>query len=86
MVEVIEPEQASRHQGGRPITACWRFDEEGKLVVLNPKWKDYYHYNYLTKYGCKVTCDLCNRAVVQSKLYRHQQSEICKRNRSNVKI
>ena len=38
------------------------------------------------KYGNKVTCELCNRVVVQSKLNRHRQSEICKRKRANVKI
>ena len=74
-------ENKVRDTGGRPITAPWRFDAEGNLVIQAPTWSDYFRHNYAKKYGCKVTCDLCKREVVQSKLNRHQQSEICKRMR-----
>ena len=66
---------------GRPIEVPWRFDEEGNLIVLNAKWTDYYHHNYINKYGNKVMSELCNRVVVQSKLNRHHLREICKRKR-----
>ena len=85
MVEVIDTqniEKTLKHPGGRPITVPWRFDGKGDLIILNPKWTDYFHFNYINKYGCKVKCNLCNREVVQSKLNRHQQSGICKRKRA----
>ena len=86
MADIDTQEKSIKHPGGRPIKVPWRFDEDGNLVVLTAKWTDYYHHNYINKYGNKVTCELCNRVVVQSKLNRHQQSEICKRKRADIKI
>ena len=83
MVEVIDTQAIEKAlKPNYKIRCAWRFDSEGNLIVLNPTWSDYYHYNYITKYGCKVACELCNREVVQSKLNRHQKSEICKRKRA----
>ena len=65
-----------RRAGGRPISAAWRFDAEGKLVVLNPTRRDYNIGNYKQK--GTLQCELCGREMVWKHIKRHQEdSKIC---------
>ena len=69
----------SNNPNGRPIRVPWRFDSDGNLIIKNPTFSDYCKYNYATKYGLKIECELCGRKVVSEQLKRHKTSAICKK-------
>jgi len=79
--EVQSTKRTSNNPKGRPISVPWRFDSDGNLIVENPTFSDYYKYNYYNKYSCKTLCVLCCRNALIKHMKRHQNSNICKKNR-----
>jgi hypothetical protein len=51
MASIAQIKRAPNNPNGKPISAPWRFNEEGKLVVMNPSFTDYKAYKYKHKYG-----------------------------------
>jgi len=65
---------------GRPISASWRFDDDGNLKIKNPTRRDYNMQYYQDMNVFKATCNSCNRDVVWKHMKRHKEtSNICKK-------
>ena len=84
-IEDIPSSSLNKCKRGRPITALWRYKEDG-TYNKDPINKNYFNEYYRDHWHSeKITCPLCNRGVVKKVLRRHQSTDVCKKSQvSNI--